>query len=77
MPKIFDFQCIACGEVDEYLLNDSVARPSVCTKCGSTTTRFIKHLAGPCFIVGTTPGSKPPKLKEPYDSPQAMMRGHN
>lgn len=60
MPVIFDWTCGDCGHRDEYFTMRHDIPPVKCTKCGSETAEFTKHLVGPKWIEGTTPGSKPP-----------------
>ena len=68
MPVIFDYTCSECGEVFEALTSNADTPPTKCKECGSETATFKKHLVGPCFIEGDTPGSKPPTKRAKFNS---------
>jgi putative FmdB family regulatory protein len=59
MPVIFDWTCKECGAKEEYLTRNADTPPDKCKACGSETAEFKKHLVGPVWIEGDTPGSRP------------------
>lgn len=59
MPVIFDWTCSECGAKEEYMTRNSDTPPEKCKACGSETAEFKKHLVGPKWIEGETPGSRP------------------
>lgn len=59
MPVIFDYTCSECGATEEYLTRNADTPPEECKACGSKTATFKKHLVGPVWIEGETPGSRP------------------
>lgn len=59
MPVIFDYTCSECEGVAEYMTRNADTPPTKCSLCGSETSTFTKHLTGPRWIEGDTPGSRP------------------
>lgn len=80
MPVIFDYTCSECNEVFEALTQNADTPPTKCKECGSETATFTKHLVGPKWIEGTTPGSRPIQsspggFKKFTDTNDLMTRG--
>lgn len=77
MPVIFDYNCMSCGSTFEAFTQNAEQFPNDCKLCHSPAYNLVRVISGPAVIEGTTPGSKPPPLKEAYNSPREMMQGHN
>lgn len=77
MPVIFDYNCLECGSTFEAFTQNSDQFPKECKLCQADSHNLTRVISGPSVIEGTTPGSKPAPIKEPYNSPREMMQGYN